>query len=343
MSYCNYCGSQAADEAQYCRNCGKKIYRGIFTASDDNEVNTTTVADVSGELKYTAEKSQLLKNKNVYLIIGSIVVIIGIGIAFFGKSEPVSVQSSYQESTKQAMEVNSTKNVTVSEFVECLFNKDVNGAKALIESGLNPNLKDNDGATLLELACAGDNAQIVKLLIDKGANVNVRDTKGGTPLMLAASAGYIETVQVLLSAKDIEINAKDSAGLTALQCAEKTKNGWQKLGLNTSGQEAVIQLLQSGQPKLASNKVSKGSTLGDIRKNYKVSKLWYGGEGMYYAHVKDIDTTFQLYIPIELGVSGKMVQTNPNLLPDAAKVSNVIKGDIYPGDDNIQKIIQHGH
>ena len=66
-------------------------------------------------------------------------------------------------------------------------------------------------------------AGIMQNLIRHGADVNAKNNTGMTPLMMAAEKGYIELLEVLLTAK-ADINSKNKAGKSALDLAEKNKH-----------------------------------------------------------------------------------------------------------------------
>ena len=61
-------------------------------------------------------------------------------------------------------------------------------------------------------------------MIAAKADVNARDDFKATPLMWAAHRGFIDAVQLLLDhAPDLDINAKNKRGDTALKIAQFNK------------------------------------------------------------------------------------------------------------------------
>ena len=54
--------------------------------------------------------------------------------------------------------------------------------KAFLDKGVDVNSKDEDGESLLALACTGRKLENVKLLLNKGANVKVKNNDGQTIL-----------------------------------------------------------------------------------------------------------------------------------------------------------------
>ena len=68
------------------------------------------------------------------------------------------------------------------------------------------NVKNKYGTTPLHLASKRGSGEILKFLIKNGADVNARDSyRGGSPLHWACEAGKIDSVNVLLSSKKVNI------------------------------------------------------------------------------------------------------------------------------------------
>ena len=62
--------------------------------------------------------------------------------------------------------------------------------------------------------------EVIDILLKKGAKPNVTSlSKDYTPLHVAVQFGHIEIVQRLLKAKNLEIDATDQQGMTALHIA----------------------------------------------------------------------------------------------------------------------------
>ncbi|KAF2346625.1 Ankyrin repeat-containing domain [Trinorchestia longiramus] len=76
----------------------------------------------------------------------------------------------------------------------------VEDMKQLLENGLDPNAKNQEGLTALHNSCIDGNPEMVKLLLEHGASVNVSDKDGWTPLHAAATCGYPDVVKSLLAA-----------------------------------------------------------------------------------------------------------------------------------------------
>jgi ankyrin repeat protein len=78
-------------------------------------------------------------------------------------------------------------------------------------------LKENDW-NAVRLRLEGDVAVLELLLLD-GINVDVRDAEGRTLLHRAAQRGHLDAVELLIR-HDADINAVDASGKTPLQRAE---------------------------------------------------------------------------------------------------------------------------
>lgn len=89
----------------------------------------------------------------------------------------------------------------------------------LIDKGADVNGKDQNGKTALIYAVEKGNLEIVKLLLENGADPNIADNNGKTALMYAAEKGYVEIAKLLLE-NGADLNATDNNGKTALQIAQ---------------------------------------------------------------------------------------------------------------------------
>ncbi|XP_007956760.1 M-phase phosphoprotein 8 [Orycteropus afer afer] len=83
--------------------------------------------------------------------------------------------------------------------------------------------EDSSGMTLVMLAAAGGQDDLLRLLIKKGAKVNGRQKNGTTALIHAAEKNFLTTVAILLEAGAF-VNVQQSNGETALMKACKRGN-----------------------------------------------------------------------------------------------------------------------
>lgn len=114
-------------------------------------------------------------------------------------------------------------------FGEAVGLQDVEAARSLLQSGVNPSERDR----ALWVALDGNNPCTVNAILKAGADVNMRDKDGATPLIAAARHGSILNAKVLLTA-GADVNAKDQKGETALSIAERLNN------------QQLIELLRTG-------------------------------------------------------------------------------------------------
>ncbi|XP_070433869.1 M-phase phosphoprotein 8 [Equus przewalskii] len=104
-----------------------------------------------------------------------------------------------------------------------------NGDYITVKVALNSNeeynldQEDSSGMTLVMLAAAGGQDDLLRLLIRKGAKVNGRQKNGTTALIHAAEKNFLTTVAILLEAGAF-VNVQQSNGETALMKACKRGN-----------------------------------------------------------------------------------------------------------------------
>jgi ankyrin repeat protein len=93
-------------------------------------------------------------------------------------------------------------------------------AQLLIDNGANIHFRNKAGYSPLHNAVKGGHSDVAKLLIDKRAFVTTTNYQGTTLLHEAAVTNQKDMVELLI-AEGVNINAKDRAGKTAAQLAEK--------------------------------------------------------------------------------------------------------------------------
>uniref|UniRef100_A0A8D3BNB0 Protein phosphatase 1, regulatory subunit 16A n=1 Tax=Scophthalmus maximus TaxID=52904 RepID=A0A8D3BNB0_SCOMX len=77
---------------------------------------------------------------------------------------------------------------------------DLDEVRELLNSGISPDLVNEDGLTALHQCCIDDFVEIVQCLLDAGACVNACDSELWTPLHAAATCGHTGLVQLLIQA-----------------------------------------------------------------------------------------------------------------------------------------------
>jgi ankyrin repeat protein len=73
--------------------------------------------------------------------------------------------------------------------------------RAALEAGLDPNLANPNGWSLLMLAAVEGDVPIGKLLLEHGANVSTCNNKNETALSIATNRGYALFVELLSAAR----------------------------------------------------------------------------------------------------------------------------------------------
>ena len=93
--------------------------------------------------------------------------------------------------------------------------------KLLLSHGAEVNTKDNKFQTFLMLGCAKGNIELVKTLLACGSNPKEVDRQQRTTIMLALNNTTSDPIEIvkLLHERDVDINAKDLSGSTALHIA----------------------------------------------------------------------------------------------------------------------------
>ncbi|XP_062861807.1 M-phase phosphoprotein 8 [Trichomycterus rosablanca] len=115
--------------------------------------------------------------------------------------------------------------LTPTELRDAVKNGNYMAVKRALSSKEDYNLdqEDSSGMSLLMLAAAGGQDDILRLLIKKGVKVNGRQKNGTTALMHAAEKNFLTTVAILLEAGSC-LNAQTLGGETALMKACKRGN-----------------------------------------------------------------------------------------------------------------------
>lgn len=95
-----------------------------------------------------------------------------------------------------------------------LTNKDPRILEAMLNGGLSPNLREDDGTTLLQRALEGEKApENVRMLVERGANVNLRDSIGSTALDKAIDVSK-PSLAIFLVQHGADVNAHTSNGVS---------------------------------------------------------------------------------------------------------------------------------
>ncbi|XP_071482918.1 ankyrin repeat and KH domain-containing protein mask-like, partial [Diadema antillarum] len=142
---------------------------------------------------------------------------------------------------------------------------------------------NEEGESLLSLACSGGYFELAHVLLKMNANVEDRGSKGDcTPLMEAASAGHVDLVKLLLE-YGADTNAQSSAGNTPLMYA--CNGGHEEIvkllldqganieDHNENGHTPLMEAASSGHVNIAKILLEKGAGINTHSNEFKESAL----------------------------------------------------------------------
>jgi uncharacterized protein len=87
-----------------------------------------------------------------------------------------------------------------AQLIEAVTGGETSKVVKLLAAGADPNVRTEEGATLLSLACEEGDLETISALIDGGAEVDALDSLGEPPLASAASKGHVGIVARLIKA-----------------------------------------------------------------------------------------------------------------------------------------------
>ena len=110
--------------------------------------------------------------------------------------------------------------------------KDIEVAKALIEGGIDVNVRDHVGKTPLHYA---NHAASVNLLLEAKADIEAKDNSGNTPVFHSV---FSEVVRALVDA-GADVHVKNNAGRTPIEIAKKEVK-WSKWNTDYNIQDREV-------------------------------------------------------------------------------------------------------
>ena len=158
-----------------------------------------------------------------------------------------------------------------------------------LQSGTDPNEKDDGGSAYPLHFAVHAGVAIVRLLIEYGANVNVKtdsSRNGKTPLHIAAGEGYVDVVRLLLQS-GADVNATDDYGHTPLFSAAAEvglyenlvatfgtvpSDVFDKVTEERSGRQEVVRLLKLSGAVPSSQDVETAKAMGSIPEAVRQNK-----------------------------------------------------------------------
>jgi len=150
----------------------------------------------------------------------------------------------------------------------------------LLEHGGNPAQNDEaTGRNVMAYAAAEGLTSVVKCLIEHNVDINMRDSRGMTPLMLAVINGHAETIRLLLSAC-ADIKLMDAENKTALDHATDAGIHRRDMYLlaivhsSAACKAAVVAWLERDTSKMIRGSPSGGPAVF-------LNSILYGADGLY--------------------------------------------------------------
>lgn len=125
-----------------------------------------------------------------------------------GDSQTATWEIDAETATKELLKAISTNN-----------NNDMKILELLEVPGIDINIRNKYGYSLLHLAVDLNREVVVTALLAKGANVNTTNNVGATPLHTAIRKGSPALIENLLNVEDIDISVRDNNGNTPLYLA----------------------------------------------------------------------------------------------------------------------------
>jgi len=101
-----------------------------------------------------------------------------------------------------------------------VYDNDLNALKNEIEGGVEVNLQNKYGWTLLHISIRRDRRDMVAYLLEKGADINLIDGVGWTPLMEAVMDDMTELCGFLIE-KGADTSIANARGATAAMLVQK--------------------------------------------------------------------------------------------------------------------------
>ena len=120
----------------------------------------------------------------------------------------------------------------------------VDDLEKMINAGLNVNLCDHKGNTLLMLASYNNQEKILQLLISKNAKVDQKNDRGQTPLAGVCFKGYLNIVKILIKA-GADKNVDNGLGLTPIKFASLFGNKEVFLYLQDNNKNKIFEYIMN--------------------------------------------------------------------------------------------------
>uniref|UniRef100_A0A7N6BJT0 Protein phosphatase 1, regulatory subunit 16A n=1 Tax=Anabas testudineus TaxID=64144 RepID=A0A7N6BJT0_ANATE len=118
----------------------------------------------------------------------------------WAQMEKDAARGSRAKADKKKTRTSKVKFTNAITLLDAAARNDLEEVRELLNSGISPDLVNEDGLTALHQCCIDDFVEIVQCLLDAGACVNACDSELWTPLHAAATCGHTGLVQLLIQA-----------------------------------------------------------------------------------------------------------------------------------------------
>ncbi|CAG0899969.1 unnamed protein product [Cyprideis torosa] len=203
----------------------------------------------------------------------------------------------------------------------------------LLGRGAEVDRRDEIGMTPLLWACMQGHVSIARDLVAHGADVNASERRGETPLIKASERGHVEMVEYLVTETNVDLEARDMFGRTALASAAMENLLQVMKALLAAGAE-VDAVLSNGFTPL--KYACKWGSLEGVRLLVDHGADWtltddYGVSTVWQALRRE-DSNLREYF---MGLCGRefhqLAQVKPTTLPDRLKTEFTEIQDIGQG------------
>jgi uncharacterized protein len=165
----------------------------------------------------------------------------------------------------------------------------LNAARALVETGADPDLTDPDGTSALVLAIINAHYELAAMLIEKGANPNVTDTSGMAALYAAVDMNTLDETPgrpapkstddltaAALVARLLDRRANPNAQLTAPLIERVHNNGDASLG---AGATPLMRAAKKGDVAIMRVLIDHGADVNLTMRNGATALMFVSGRG----------------------------------------------------------------